>query len=34
MECIDNRKGLKSVKENIGVFEDFLRQINKFIKNP
>jgi uncharacterized protein YutE (UPF0331/DUF86 family) len=31
---IDNRKVFKSAKENIEDFEEFLRQINKFIKNP
>ena len=31
---IDDRKVFKSAKENIGDFEEFLRQINKFIKNP
>ncbi|NCO68354.1 MAG: hypothetical protein COY75_08530 [Nitrospirae bacterium CG_4_10_14_0_8_um_filter_41_23] len=29
---IDDRKVFKSSKENIGDFEEFLRQINKFIK--
>ena len=29
---IDDRKVFKSAKENIGDFEDFLRQINNFIK--
>ena len=29
---IDDRKVLKSAKENIGDFEEFLRQINEFIK--
>jgi uncharacterized protein YutE (UPF0331/DUF86 family) len=31
---IDDRKVFKSAKENIEDFEEFLRQINKFIKNP
>ena len=30
---IDDRKVFESAKENIGDFEEFLRQINKFIKN-
>jgi len=29
---IDDRKVFKSAKENIGDFEEFLRQINKFIE--
>lgn len=29
---IDDRKVFKSVKENIGGFEEYLRQINKFTK--
>ena len=29
---IDDRKVFKSAKENIGDFEEFLRQINEFIK--
>ncbi|MEW6675136.1 MAG: DUF86 domain-containing protein [Nitrospirota bacterium] len=29
---IDDRKVFKSTKENIGDFEEFLKQINKFIK--
>ena len=29
---IDNRKVFRSVKENVGDFEQFLREINEFIK--
>ncbi len=31
--AIDDRKVFKSAKENIGDFEEFLRQINEFIKS-
>lgn len=31
---VDDRKVFKSVKENISDFEEFLKQINEFIKNP
>lgn len=31
---IDDRKVFKSTKENIGDFEEFLRQVNEFIKSP